>query len=100
MAAFRLKDEDRAEPSTLELGSVPVDAQSIMIELSEMAQRLGSEAVQLLHLYQSGRDLIEVNRRARLHAEEVHLAAGGVLETVETLSKALRTAGAFSSGGR
>jgi hypothetical protein len=96
------KPEDRIDDQPpLELVSRQVDAQHLMIELSETAQRLGAEAVHLLHLYETGRDLIEVNRRAKLHAAEVHLASAGVLETVEALSKALRSAGAFSTwGGR
>lgn len=94
---LRLKAEDRAEQPPLELVPVPVDAQSLMIELSEIAQRVGEQAVQLLHEYEHTRDLIEAHRRAKIRASEVHLAAGGVLETVETLAKALRSAGAFST---
>lgn len=96
---FELKPDDRAEE--IRSASLPIvlpaDAQSIMIELSEMAQRAGSQAVALLHEFDYGRDLIESHRRAKIHAGEVHLAAVGLMEMVEALSKALRSAGAFST---
>lgn len=92
-----LKPED--SPAPLSLVRPPADPQAVMIALAEIAQRLGSEAVQLLHLYDHGHDLIEINRRAKLHAREVHYGAARVLETVEALSKALRAAGAFSTRG-
>lgn len=89
-----LKADDRAPLSLVH--AAPADPQAVLIELSEIAQRLGAEAVHLVHLYTTGRDLIEVNRRARLHADEIHLGASGVLETIEALSKALRSAGLLS----
>lgn len=94
-----LKAEDRAAP--LSLVPAPADAQALIIELAEMAQRAGSQAVQLLHEFDYGRDLIESHRRARVHADEIHRAAAGLMELAEALAKALRASGAFSTrGGR
>lgn len=94
---LNLKREDRAEGrAPLSLVEAPADPQALMIALAEIAQRLGSEAVVLRHLYDHGRDLIEVNRRAKVHASEIHIAAAGVLETIEALSKALRREGEYS----
>lgn len=92
------KPEDSPDvPPTLSIVPAPADAQAVMIELAELAQRAGSQAVALLHEYDYGRDLLESRRRAKIHAVEVHLAAVGLMETVEALSKALRAAGHLST---
>lgn len=93
-----LKTEDSPElPPTLSIVPPAPDAQDLMIELSEMAQRAGSQAVQLLHEFDYGRDLIESHRRAKVHADEIHRAAAGLMELAEALAKALRAAGHLST---
>ena len=85
--------EDRAAP--LPLRAVP-DLQALLIEQADVLQTLGSDSVQLLHALDTVHDLIELRRRVRIWAEEIHAHVVPAMSNHETISQTVRASGRLS----
>lgn len=80
--------EDSAPAPTAAL-----DLQTLLIEQSELLTTIGSDVVQLLHALDTVGDLIEMKRRVRVWAEELHAHATPAMACHEAIGKEARSRG-------
>lgn len=90
MNGFPFKPDDRLDDGPA--AAVP-DLQTLLIEQSELLLAIGSDVVQQLHVLDTVSDLIEVKRRMRVWAEEIHAHIVPAMATHEAISQTARSRG-------
>lgn len=93
MRDFPFKAEDRIDVAPSPTTEAVPDLQALLIEQSSLLLTIGSDVVQLLHTLDTVHDLIEMRRRVRVWAEELHAHATPAMATHEAISQTARSRG-------